>query len=141
MERLTNLVRGLRKRNHEQLEKMAEDYISKAYDVLKKYFEKEPLAANYYSVIGVEILDIDIDEGTVEIGAPRFVEKDEECLYSSLEMTTEHLGEVFKREKDMDPEYVNIFAGILNERGFKCFYVPALAHYNDVVALCPCMIF
>lgn len=68
MERLMNIVEAQRRILKLNLEKMADDYIDKACKALKEHLEKYKLDSYYIVRFAVEIVDIDFEEGTVEIG-------------------------------------------------------------------------
>ena len=118
MERLIQIVKEER-RNHEELfSKMAEDYIAKASEVLKKYVTNPE--NDGYRFLAVEVKDINFSEGTVKVGS----------VLSSIDSSPDK-DDIFGRaekyigsgedvlESSFLPEAVSPFIEQLKKRGFK----------------------
>lgn len=118
MERLIQIVKEER-RNHEELfSKMAEDYIAKASEVLKKYVTRPQ--NDGYRFLAVEVKDINFSDGTVKVGS----------VWSSIDSSPDK-DNVFNKaenyigsgedvlESSLLPEEVSPFIEQLKKRGFK----------------------
>lgn len=118
MERLIQIVKEER-RNHEELfSKMAEDYIAKASEVLKKYVTNPEYDG--YRFLAVEVKDINFSEGTVKVGG----------VWSSIDSSPDNDNCFVRAEKyigtgedvlesSLLPEAVSPFIEQLKKRGFK----------------------
>ena len=117
MERLVQVVKEARKSNEFILNKMAEDYIHKASEVLKKFVE-DPKNTGY-KFLAVDIVDIDYLQGEVTVGnhvwtlfRPNPTEPED--LFIDVDEMSDY---VLKSE--YCPEEVSPFIDQLKRKGFK----------------------